>query len=100
MNLSHAKQGHWRRFARCRGSDEALHQGTEVESSVESVLEFGQVSIGVLSEVEGVVRTRDGCLQVAQHGVDRLELRDLARLLAAPGHNGLGARPVGSTSRR
>jgi len=49
-----------------------LHQGTEIESPVESVLEFGQVSIGVLGEVEGVIRARDGCLEVAQHGVDLL----------------------------
>jgi hypothetical protein len=41
--------------------------------------------MGVLGEIEGVIGTAQGALEVAQEGVDRLELRQLGAGLAAAG---------------
>ncbi|EWS52458.1 hypothetical protein X551_04758 [Methylibium sp. T29] len=45
--------------------------------------------MGVLGEVEGVVSTAERALEVAQEGVDRLELRQLGAGLAAAGDHAL-----------
>ncbi len=43
--------------------------------------------MGVLGEVKGVVRTAERGLQIAQHGIDRLELRQLDAARPAAGHD-------------
>ena len=40
--------------------------------------------MGELGEVEGVIGTPEGGLQLAQQGVDRLELREFAACRTAP----------------
>ena len=59
-------------------------QGPEVESTVESTVdsvgECRQVSSGVLSKVECLIATGQAGLEIAQDGVDRLELRQVFRL--------------------
>src|SRR6516162_2079728 len=57
----------------------------QIESAVESVLGLGEVAMGVLGEVEGVVSTAERALEVAQEGVDRLELGQFRAALAASG---------------
>ena len=52
---------------------------------VESVLGPGEVTMRVLGEVEGMVGAAQGALEVARHGVDRAELRQLGAGLAASG---------------
>ena len=58
---------------------------------VESVLGLSEVAISVLGEVEGVIRAAQGALEVAQEGVDGLELGQLGTGLAATGANAQAA---------
>ena len=55
-------------------------QSAEIESTVEAVGKRRQVSCGVLSEVEGMIATGEAGLEIAQDGVDPLELRQVFRL--------------------
>ncbi len=54
--------------------DEGSDQPAQVESSVESVGEGDQIGLAVLSVLQRVERVGQRGLQVAQHGVDPLEL--------------------------
>lgn len=49
--------------------------------------------MGVLGKVEGVIRAAQRALEVAQEGVDRLELRQLLAGLAAAGDHALVVGP-------
>lgn len=55
-------------------------QSAEVESTVEAVGECRQVSSGVLTEVECMIASGQAGLEIAQDGVDPLELRQVFRL--------------------
>src|SRR2546429_6314122 len=74
MILSQVEEAVWHR----RGSDcniaKAWHHGGEIVSSVEAVLEFGEVA-GYMLVVDGAVSASDGALDVAEGGVDPLEGR-------------------------
>src|ERR1700752_2767502 len=74
MILSQFEEAVWHR----RGSDcdiaEAWHHGGEIVSTVEAVLEFGEVA-GYMLVADGAVRASDGALDVAEGGVDPLEGR-------------------------
>jgi len=74
MNLSQPQSalGRWRGGDQC-GEESGKHRA-HVEPPVKPILEFGEVAMGVLGEVEGVVGAADRGLEVPQHGVDRLEL--------------------------
>jgi hypothetical protein len=62
------------------GDEEPLMQSAEVESTVEAVGECRQVSSGILPEVECMIATGRAGLEIAQDGVDPLELRQVFRL--------------------
>ena len=68
--------------------DEVGDPYAQVEAAIEAVGEGGQVALGVLAVVQRVERASQGCLQIAQHRVDPLELRQVARLECAQ-HDGL-----------
>src|ERR1700757_3064909 len=72
MILSQFEEAVWH----CRGADcniaEAWHHGGEIVSSVEAVLEFGEVA-GYMLVTDGAVSAGDGTLDVAEGGVDPLE---------------------------
>src|ERR1700739_2515843 len=74
MILSQFEEAVWHR----RGSDcdiaEAWHHGGEIVSTVEAVLEFGEVA-GYMLVADGAGRASDGALDVAEGGVDPLEGR-------------------------
>src|ERR1700757_1230053 len=74
MILSQFEEAVWH----CRGADcniaEAWHHGGEIVSSVEAVLEFGEVA-GYMLVADGAVSAGDGALDVAEGGVDPLEGR-------------------------
>ena len=44
------------------------------QGQVESILSLSEVAMSVLGEVEGVVSTPEGPLEVAQEGIDRAKL--------------------------
>ena len=43
--------------------------GCQIESSIELISIVGQVTIGVLSDIDGMIHTRQGHLQVTQQRV-------------------------------
>lgn len=86
MNLSHPNCGLRVRRALDSGDKQAVVQCSEIESSVESVSERGQISCRILSEVERMVTPGQTGLEIAQHGVDPLELGQI--LWFASGHDG------------
>ena len=54
-----------------RGSPhQAWQDGLQIEAPVEPILTFGQITMGVFSEIEGMIGSRQSGLDVAQHGVD------------------------------
>ena len=57
--------------ASCRGgTHQAWQSGLQIEAPVEPILTLGQVTMGVFSEIEGMIGPRQGGLHVAQHSVD------------------------------
>jgi len=52
------------------GAHQAWQDGLQIEAPVEPILTLGQVTMGVFSEVEGMIGPRQGGLHVARHGVD------------------------------
>jgi hypothetical protein len=54
----------------------------KIEAPVEAILHFGQIAIGILIEVEGMIGSGHRGLQVGQRRVDPAEGRVLDRLLA------------------
>ena len=67
-------------FAPHHIDDEVGIQSAQVEAAIEAIGEGGQVALGILAVVQRVERAGQGCLQIAQHRVDPLELRQVARL--------------------
>jgi len=57
----------------------------QIKATVEQILHLSQVTMPVLCEVKRMVRPIDGSLEVAQHRVDRLELRQLDTVDTAAG---------------
>ena len=58
-------------------------QGAQIELAVESITERGQVSGSIFSEVECMVAAAQAGLEVAEQGVDPLELRQVLGLSPA-----------------
>src|SRR5690606_6883674 len=81
------------RLARGCLSEQGREHGPEVETRVEAVGEGPEVLASVLAEVERLVAAADHRLEVAQHGVDPCELRQLAGL--SPTHDDVGVRTIG-----
>jgi hypothetical protein len=42
----------------------------QIEATVEPVLGLGEVAMGILGEIKGVIRASQGALEVAQEGID------------------------------
>ena len=63
--------------------DEGRHQTAQVEAPVEPVGEGSQVGLAVLAVLQRVKRAGQRGLEVAQHGVDPLELGQVLRLEGA-----------------
>jgi len=61
-------------------------QCAQIETPIEAVAERRKIASGVLLKVEGMVATRQAGFEIAQNGVDPLELGHLLGL--APGHDG------------
>ena len=62
------------------GHDQALCQTSQIEAAIESVGEPGEGAMSVLGEGKGVIGPGEGGLQVAQRGVDGVELRQVLGL--------------------
>lgn len=75
--------------------NEARHQAAQIEASVEAVGEGGEVVGGVLAVVQRVVRARQRGLEIAQHGVDPLELGQVAGREVAHDHGHVDAADIG-----
>jgi len=65
------------------GPGQSLQDRSKVEPAIEDVLHLAEVSMPLLLEAEGTVRTRQGRLEVAQHRVDGQKLRILGAGSAA-----------------
>src|ERR1700759_2323920 len=63
--------------------DEAGHEAAQVEPPIEAVDEGAQIVRRVLAVLEGMMRARQRRLEIAEDGVDPLELGRLTRLAAA-----------------
>lgn len=75
MNLSQAQLAFslpWR-----EGPQQAHEDDGQIKAPVEQILHLRQVKMPIFCEVKRVVRPTDGRLEVTQHRVDRLELRQL-----------------------
>jgi hypothetical protein len=84
MNVS--QPDHTKRLG-CRtgsGDQETVVKRTQIEAPIESVAESGKVTCRVLSKVEGMVATRQTDFEIAEHGVDPLELLGLPSACARP----------------
>ena len=74
MIVSHPNQTQGQR-PRGDGCDQqALVQRAQIEASVETITERRKVTRGVLSEVKGMVATRQTGFEIAEDGVNPLEL--------------------------
>lgn len=62
--------------------DDSRHEPAQVEATVETVGESGQIALAVLAELQRVVSAGQHGLEVAEHRVDPLELGQVARLEA------------------
>src|ERR1700758_3384397 len=74
MILSQFEEAIWHRWGSDCNVAEAWHHGGEIVSSVEAVLEFGEVA-GYMLVGDGAVSASDRALDVAEGGVDPLESR-------------------------
>lgn len=85
MNVSEPNRppGLW--CAAGSGGQQTLMQGTQIEASVESIAECRQVTRRIPAKVEGMVGARQAGLEIAEDGVDTLELGNL--LGFASGHD-------------
>src|SRR5690606_9812808 len=71
------------------GANQASQYGTQIEATVESILGLSEVAMSVLGELEGMVGTAEGALEVTQEGIDRAQLRHPTAGLAAAGDHTL-----------
>ncbi len=74
------------RSALCRRDQQALRQGSQIESAVEAIGESAQVLLCVFSKPKAVVTAAQAGLEISQHRVDPLQLWHCIGL--APGHDG------------
>ena len=100
MKLSHSFDGVFplRRRAQ-RVGEECANQAVQVEAPVEAVGEGAKIAAGVLAELEGLVRAADCGLQIAQDGVDPVELGHVARLALTDNDVGVGTAGVDHTGK-
>ena len=70
------------RPALCDIDDDLRDQTAQVESAIEAVGESGQVVVGIFPVLQRVRRTSEHCLEVAENGIDPVELGQIARLKA------------------
>ena len=75
--------------------DQTRHEVAQVEAPVESVGEGAEVAGGVLAVLQRVESAGQGRLEVAQHRVDPLELRQVAGLAVTHDHRRVQAPGVG-----
>lgn len=78
--------------------DEANEDRLQIEAPIEAVLRFGEISIGVPGEVEGMVSPRDRGLEITEHGVHVAELRMQDGLATAAGLDRVIANDFGGES--
>ena len=71
--------------------DEPCDEAAQVEATIESVGEGSQVVLPVLAVPQRVERDGQRGLQIAQHGVDPLELRQLPELALADDFDAVSA---------
>src|SRR3546814_20338846 len=90
MNVSHANRAERQGCRTDRGDQKPLVERAQVETAIESVAEGSEISRRVLSKVEGMVATGQTGLEIADDGVDLLELGDIPRL--ASRHDGRAMR--------
>lgn len=57
----------------------------DIEAPVDPVLGLGEIEMGVLGKVEGMVGAGYGALEVAQEDIDRVKLRQPGARIAAAG---------------
>jgi len=62
------------------GPQQAIDEGAELETQVDSVLRFGKVTCPVLLEIELIVSAMDRGLEVGNEGVDPFEHPQVAGL--------------------
>lgn len=75
------------------GHEHSRTRRAQIESAVEAVGKRGQVAVRILRELECMVAPAQAGLQIAEHGVDPLELGHVLRLAAAD--DGRSMRPAG-----
>jgi len=76
-----------------RCSKQSDQNDSQVEAAVESILELGEVTLGVLGEIERMVGSRERRLQIAQVGIDRAKLLQLHAGSTAADDGALGVAP-------
>lgn len=98
MKLSHASGSSFANWLRGVGvADQAAKQGWQVEPIIEPVGECTEVAAGVLAELERLVPAIVYRIQIAQHGVDPDELRQLTRFAITEDDVGVCAARVDDT---
>lgn len=75
--------------------DDLRDQIAQVESAIEAVGECGQVVVGIFPVLQRVKRTSERCFEVAENGVDPVELGQIARLKGTHDHRNMDAPRVG-----
>src|ERR1035437_9118720 len=80
-----------------RGDQQALQDGRQIETAIETILDLSEIAVSIFGKVEGMVGSRVGGLQVAEESIDRTELLQLGAVWTAPapGHGTLVHRPRG-----
>src|ERR1019366_6101025 len=78
-----------------RRYQQTFQDGRQVETTVETILDFGKIAMSVFGKIEGMVGSRVGSLQIAEESIDRTELLQLGTAGAAAGHGTRVRRPRG-----
>jgi hypothetical protein len=96
MCLSQRSDEHFRDRPASRGvDDESRYERSQIESAVEPVGEGSQVLACVLAVLQRMKSTGQGGLQVTEHCVDQLELRQIAGLESTDDQRPVGTFSVG-----
>lgn len=77
MNVNQLNRAPGMRRAAGRSDQQTLMQRAQVKPSVEAIAERGQITRRILPKVERMVGARQAGLEIAENGVDPLELGDL-----------------------